>query len=75
MTGLFDFDPDTIPRGPFERLQWRLDALSKGIYYADTKLKFERMKERESSGGMIISITIEPEKHFPVRAHGKRVPR
>ena len=66
---LFNMDPDTIPRGPFEMLSWRLTSLSKGIEYADMELKMQRMKEREQTSSSYISITYIPTRHYPVRAH------
>ena len=68
---LFNFDPDTIPRGIFERIDWNCTARSKGVECADAMLKMRRMSERESCQP-IMTITYVPERHYPVRAHGGR---
>lgn len=69
--GLFNFDPDTLPRGIFEKLEWNCNQRLHGVECAGAILKMRRMKEREQ-GQPMMTITFVPERHYPVRAHGRR---
>ena len=66
------FDPDTIPRGPFEQLSWACDARVHGVEYADNMIKMARCEERMQGAGSTITITFEPARHYPVRCARRR---
>jgi hypothetical protein len=70
---LFNFDPDTFPRGPFEQIEWNCNSRIHGVECADALLKMRRMKEREMSQPFMTIAFTPPARHYPVRAHGRRL--